>query len=134
MMDSFTSSSMATALFISAESPIALGSKDLDGFNYAIEGIGKGQIELKYDSTKIEINQQFVSEVSGTLSPADANGIRTLTFNVNSNDTLTGDVIAYGISRYDTQFYKTSKTASDYETWYKINGYITSFAFTEDAS
>ena len=90
---------------------------------------------MKYDSTKIEINQQFVSEVGGTLSSADTAGIRTLTFNVNSTDTLTGDVLtAYGISRYDTQFYKTSKTASDYETWYKINGYITSFAFTEDAS
>ena len=125
----------ASAKTATVDSPIALGSKDLDGFNYAIEGIGKGQIELKYDSTKIEINQQFVSEVSGMLSSADANGIRTLTFNVNSNDTLTGDVItAYGISRYDTQFYKTSKTASDYETWYKINGYITSFTFTEDAS
>ena len=126
---------VANAKTATSAAPIALGSKDLDGFNYAIEGIGKGQIELKYNSNKIEINQAFVSEVSGTLSSADAEGIRTLTFSVNSNDTKTGETItAYGISRYDTQFYKTSKTVSDYETWYQINGYITSFKFTEDAS
>lgn len=127
-----------------SDAPIAITSGTYDGFNYVIEGIGKGDIELRYDSTKIEINALFVTEVNGTLSSPDANGIRTLTFSVNSNDIVddngtvddkTDDVVtSYGINRYDTQFYKTSVSEADYPNWYTINNYITYFHFDEDDS
>ena len=67
----------------------------LEGFNYVIAGVGSGNITLSWDSTYLELNQNFITELG--LTPPAGSGRKTITFPVDSNT----------ISRYDTQFYWT---------------------------
>ncbi|MBR5372830.1 MAG: hypothetical protein IK130_11525 [Oscillospiraceae bacterium] len=96
-----------------------------EGFNYVMEGVGEGSFTLSWNSEYLELNQNFISSIGGTYTPA-AEGAAvksdTLVFTVNSNN----------ISRYDTQFYRTG--ASDpAATWGELKGYVT-YTFVETTS
>ncbi|WP_303834476.1 hypothetical protein [Ruminococcus flavefaciens] len=92
----------------------------LDDYNYVIEGTGKGTIHLIWDTTYLELNHDFISELSSTEGYSYSAG--DLTFKVDSNS----------ISRYDTQFYRTGEALTYYDDWNEVNGYITC-TFTPDS-
>lgn len=93
----------------------------LDDYNYVIEGTGKGTINLSWNTEYLELNHDFISELSSIEGNSYTTG--SLTFKVDSNTT----------SRYDTQFYRTGKELTNYDVWSEVNGYITC-TFTPDAS
>lgn len=93
----------------------------LDDYNYVIEGTGKGTIHLTWNTTYLELNREFINELSSAEDYSYTAG--DLTFKVDSNVT----------SRYDTQFYRTGRALTYYDTWSEVNGYI-SCTFTPDAS
>lgn len=106
----------------------------LDDYNYVIEGVGDGTITLEWDSSKLALNQNFISELQtqtvtfdeGTENERTVSRVITsssgkLEFYVDSNDT----------SRYDTQFYRVNSDLSQYETWGQVNGYIIKCKFTK---
>lgn len=91
----------------------------LDDYNYVIEGTGKGTIRLTWNITYLELNHDFIAELSSTEGYSYSAG--DLTFKVDSNIT----------SRYDTQFYRTGAALTNYDDWNVVNGYITC-TFTPD--
>lgn len=66
-----------------------------DGFNYIIKGQGKGTVTLKWDPSKLEINQTFWRMNGFTVVDADDNK-KSLTMAVDSDKQ----------GRYDIQFYQ----------------------------
>lgn len=95
------------------ETGTAVPAATLDDYNYVIEGTGEGTITLRWDSTYLELNKDFIAQltaITGNSATADS-----VTFSVNSNTT----------SRYDTQFYRTGQALTNYDTWDEVNGYIT---------
>lgn len=68
---------------------------DYDGFNYIITGHGEGTIQLKWNSTKLEISKVFLD--NNNLIPYEEENYKTISFEVNSNEK----------NRYNIQFYKT---------------------------
>lgn len=91
----------------------------LDDYNYVIEGTGKGTIRLTWNITYLELNHDFIAELSTTEGYSYLAG--DLMFKVDSNIT----------SRYDTQFYRTGAALTNYDDWNEVNGYITC-TFTPD--
>ena len=111
-------------------------TQNLDGYNYVIQGVGSGNMKLSWNSNYLEINERFITDdLHMSVPSADANGIKTIIFTVNSNDVLDehNEITARGVSRYDLQFYCTGTQSDDkYDTWAKINSYVTcDFPYTE---
>ena len=98
-------------------------SASLDGYNYVIEGVGSASVTIKWNTNYLELNEGFILDTLGqeSVPVADENGIKTLSFTVDSRTA----------SRYDTQFYRSgTKTDADYDTWNKLVSYVT-FEFTK---
>ncbi|MBR1752194.1 MAG: hypothetical protein IJ740_15235 [Ruminococcus sp.] len=82
--------------------------KDYDGFNYYLEGNGKGKITFRWKPNKVTINKQFLTNANIEFEgfdgssktekdlTADANGYVSLTVKVDSAET----------NRYEIQFFK----------------------------
>lgn len=100
--------------------PAPTPATTLDDYNYVIEGVGEGTITLTWNATYLELNKDFVTEISAIEGNSSTSN--SLTFKVDSSD----------ISRYDTQFYRTGQALNNYDTWAEVNGYITC-DFTPDS-
>ncbi|MCR4644915.1 MAG: hypothetical protein K5695_05840 [Oscillospiraceae bacterium] len=89
-------------------------SETLEGFNYVIEGVGNGTITLTWDTNYLSLNKDFINAVGA--SPSVSDGIATLVFSVDSNNT----------SRYDTQFYCTETYGNTWCTnWGTVRSKVT---------
>ncbi len=80
-------------------------NKDYDGFNYYLEGNGKGKITFKWNPTYVTINKQFLNNeevvFEGGNTPVNAgNGMVSLTISVDSTVR----------NRYEIQFYKVDSS------------------------
>ena len=84
-----------------------------DGFNYIVQGQGKGTVTIEWNSEQLEISQIFLKNNNITAITGTESDWEKITFNVNS-DTQ---------NRYDIQFYKTS--GGDYKNIDTLNGYVT---------
>ena len=95
-------------------------SSTLDDYNYVIEGVGKGTFTLTWNTSYVELNQDFINEMSSLEGNSYSNG--QLVIKVDSDD----------VSRYDTQFYRTNSDVDTYySTWGQVKGYI-SYTFESD--
>lgn len=107
-------------------------NKDYDGFNYYLEGNGKGKLTFRWNPTYVSINEDFLKNrnnkfyykdndnyVAYSSAPveadltADGNGMVSLTIEVDSNKQ----------NRYEIQFYKTNKN-NDYSTTVVKENYL----------
>lgn len=95
------------------ETGTSVPAATLDDYNYVIEGTGEGTITLSWDSTYLELNNDFITQL--TAIEGNTSTTNSVTFSVNSNT----------VSRYDTQFYRTGQPLTKYDTWAEVNGYIT---------
>lgn len=81
---------------------------DYDGYNYYLEGNGKGRLTFRWNAEKLAINPDFLNNpnnsFSGTVSEPDANGMSELTINVDSAN----------VNRYEIQFYKVDSKNYSY--------------------
>lgn len=98
-------------------------NKDYDGFNYYLEGNGKGKLTFRWNPTYVSINKDFLNNrnnkfyykdndnyvayqaapVEADLTP-DGDGMVSLTIEVDSAEQ----------NRYEVQFYKTDSKVNDY--------------------
>lgn len=100
----------------------------LDDYNYVIEGVGNGTITLTWNPEYVELNKDFINEITANVqnsyTPGSSGTMSTLVFKVNSNNT----------SRYDTQFYRTGKSLANYSAWGKIREYIPTPTFAPETT
>ena len=98
-------------------------NKDYDGFNYYLEGNGKGKLTFRWNPTYVSINKDFLNNrnnkfyykdndnyvayqaapVEADLTP-DGDGMVSLIIEVDSAEQ----------NRYEVQFYKTDSKVNDY--------------------
>ena len=105
-------------------------NKEYDAYNYILEGSGSGKITFSWNSNYVTINRSFLqnknytfyingTEVAGNASlteadvPTNANGIKSLTVIVNSNER----------GRYEIPFFKVDSKQYDYSN-IAVVGYL----------
>lgn len=79
-------------------------SKEYDGFNYRIYGVGAGEFTLSWDTRFVDIGKWDLEKLA--VLPTETDGVKTITLPVNSAD----------VSEYSIRFYRTQNACED-ETW-----------------
>lgn len=96
-------------------------NKDYDGFNYYLEGNGKGKLTFRWNPTYVSINKDFLNNRNNKFYYKDndnyvayqAAPVEADLTSVNGMVSLTIEVDSTKQNRYEIQFYKTNKT-NDY--------------------
>ena len=83
--------------------------KSYEGYNYRISGMGSGTVTLRWDGSKLELNQYDLIKLNQTPTQVAETSYYEISFDVNS------DIKAL----YDLQFFKKN---IDSETWLQMNG------------
>ena len=95
---------------------------DYDGYNYTIEGTGKGTVKLSWRPDMITPSAIFLFNMNTPSSETIENVVwNYVEFDVDSGTT----------NRYDLQLYKSSTADFSSITWYTLKNYV-SVTFTEE--
>jgi len=105
---------------------------DYDGYNYYLEGNGKGKITFRWDKSKVTINKQFLENPNNSFYYFDSTQNDYVKYSgAPSEASLTGDgnmvsltleVDSTKQNRYEVQFYKVDPTYDYSKT--AVQGYL----------
>lgn len=93
-------------------------STEYYGFNYRISGGGHRTLRLSWNSDYLELNPEFMEQITGSLSKDGS--IKTFTFEVGKNGSA-NDVVQ---DAYTLQFYRVNESIPINEKWDDIESYV----------